>query len=314
MNESSPPEVVAIVPSLGRSPVIEECLAALRRQTPRPRIVLVQQGDPPAEAVAARVDEVMQLAANVGFAAANNLAIDATTEPWVLTVNDDAVLADDWLEQVFDVAAAAGPRRTVQGANVDLHDPERIDGCGLQWNRWWQAVQIHTGEQANGLPAAPFEIAGASATAALYRRSALEDSRLPTGDVFDSTFESYYEDVDLALRLAALDVVAVCVPAARARHLGSATGKTLGRRKARLVYRNRLLTLLRVAGPGFFRLLPRVVARDLADAVRTPGLAPSIGAAWAAAARRAPKALLAGGSSRQLRRLTRQPTRAEGLP
>ena len=46
-----------------------------------------------------------------------------------------------------------------------------------------------------------FEVAGVSATAALYRRDALMRVS-PLGEVFEPSFFAYYEDVDLSLRLA----------------------------------------------------------------------------------------------------------------
>ncbi|HYG65193.1 MAG TPA: hypothetical protein VEL74_21610, partial [Thermoanaerobaculia bacterium] len=134
----------------------------------------------------------------------------------------------------------------------------------------------------------PREVFGVSATAALFRRSAL-----PAGDVFDPRLGSYYEDVDLAVRLRADGWRALLVPAARARHAGSATGKTLGSRRWRLIHGNRHLVAARLLGRSYWTRLPRLVLRDLVDLGRAAltgegALAAGIAGGWGRAARLLP--------------------------
>ena len=76
--------------------------------------------------------------------------------------------------------------------------------CGIDWNPWWQAVQIGHGRPAPPVTAEPREIFGVSATAALYRRAALQDLGEET---FDPDLGSYYEDVDLAAAEAAREAL-----------------------------------------------------------------------------------------------------------
>lgn len=130
------------------------------------------------------------------------------------------------------------------------------------------------------------EVFGVSATAAVYRRSALDavarepressPGPLPPGlappsEVFDSRLVTYYEDADLACRLRRAGYRALSVPAARARHRGSATAGGMGSGRWRLVYGNRYLVLADLLGRGFWRRLPRLAARDLADLARAAG-------------------------------------------
>jgi GT2 family glycosyltransferase len=174
-------------------------------------------------------------------------------------------------------------------------EPERIDGCGLGWNRWWQAIQIGHGEPLPPLPltgedqvpdlpppaaaAAVAEVFGVSATAALFRRSALEQVALAGGQVFDSRLVSYYEDAELAGRLRAAGFSALLVPAARARHAGSASGRTAaaGRVRWRLIYGNRYLAAARLLGRGLWPRLPLMVLRDLLDVIGPADLLHALG-------------------------------------
>ena len=49
-----------------------------------------------------------------------------------------------------------------------------MDSAGLEWNRRGEAVPVLSGADASLAPREPFEVSGVSATAALYRREALE--------------------------------------------------------------------------------------------------------------------------------------------
>jgi GT2 family glycosyltransferase len=257
--------VSAIVPTLGRSPYLLDCLRALRREGGEAlEIVVVDQGEAPVDLPPELGVRVLREGSNQGFAIANNRGIAAASGELVAAVNDDALVMEGWLAPL-EAALRADPRlAAVQGVNLVLGEEPRLDGCGIAWNRWWQAVQVKRGEEAPGTGHPPFEIYGASATAALYRRSALARVS-PEGAVFDPQLVTYYEDVDLAIRLRAAGFGALCVPAARARHAGSFTSLTLGRARWALLYGNRWLIVARLLGRGFWLRLPLLLLRDLLD-------------------------------------------------
>jgi GT2 family glycosyltransferase len=344
------PLVTAVVPTVGRSPLLAACLAALRAQrgAGETEILVVDQADSPVALPAGLADRVLRPGRNLGFAGGTNLGIAAARGAFVATVNDDALVAPDWLA-ILTAALLADPgAAAVQGVNLQLDSPapaaaqptgagpaattttaistgrtgamspppdtpalpslaprppERLDGCGLAWNGWWQAVQLGHGDELAGfavLNAAPpppyaIEIFGVSATAALFRRAALERVA-PAGNVFDPRLVSYYEDAELAGRLRAAGFRALLAPRARAQHAGSASGRTASRERWRLIYGNRYLAAARLLGRGFWPRLPAMVCRDLADV-----LSPR---AWRAAPhRRAPIAGIALGWARAARLL-----------
>ncbi|MFL6232636.1 MAG: glycosyltransferase family 2 protein [Thermoanaerobaculia bacterium] len=251
----------AVVLTMGRSPLFVPCLEALRREGVE--IVVVDQGvsiDVPA----GLADQVLRPGRNLGFAAGNNLGLSAATGDLVAPVNDDLLVAPGWAERLLAALAADPGAGSAQGVNLVLDHPDLADGCGIAWNRWWQAVQVGHGEPAPGPEGAVSEIFGVSATAAVYRREALREVA-PDGEVFDNRLGFYYEDVDLACRLRAAGWRALLVPAARALHAGSLTGRTMSRQRWMLVYGNRWVVVKRYLGGGFWPRVPLLAVRDGLD-------------------------------------------------
>jgi GT2 family glycosyltransferase len=286
----------AIVPSLGEAPGIERGLDRLRGELERAgaALVWVQQGSRPAPTLDRPGERLLRLEGRSGFARAVNAGIAAAGEvDWLALVNDDLEVEPGWLATLAAALEADARLGAVQGVNLVAARPELADGCGIGWNRWHQAVQIGHGEPAPPADAPPFEVLGVSATGALYRRSALEACRTARGELFDERLGSWYEDVELAIRLRSAGWMSRCVPRARAAHLGSATGgRRPFRRSVRLV-RNRWLVAASLLGRSLPRELPRLAARDLTDLAHALGageLRRALGypAGWLLAAGRLP--------------------------
>ena len=216
----------AVVLTLGRSPLLVPCLEALRREGGSElEILVVDQGEAPADLPAGLADRVLRPGKNLGFAAGNNLGIAAAAGDWVATVNDDAVVEPGWLSSLIAALEAYPGAVAAQGVNVQLAAPniadsvDVADGWGLAWNGWWQAVQLGHGEPVPDAKLAVQEVFGVSATAAVYRRSALLRVAV-NGEVFDPRLFAWYEDADLAGRLRAAGGRALLVPGPRVRHAG----------------------------------------------------------------------------------------------
>jgi GT2 family glycosyltransferase len=186
---------------------------------------------------------LVTFSSNLGFAGAANEGIARTRSLFVLLLNNDAVLAPDYVARLaarltFDDRLAA-----VQGL-VLTGDGREIDTAGLDWNRRGEAVPVLAGTSPGQAPKDVFEVSGVSATATLYRRAALQ-SVAPHGEVFERSFFAYYEDVDLSLRLSRAGWRFACEPAALCRHEGSRTGRRTPARRAVWTARNRWRTLFR---------------------------------------------------------------------
>lgn len=252
-------KVAAVVPTLGASPHLERCLAALAEEGAT--TVVVAQG----ELGGIAADRVVRSERPLGFAVAVNRGLDATAEGLVAVVNDDAIVEPGWSEVLRSALEEDPAAGAVQGIQLCLEDPRQLDGAGIAWNRWWQAVQLGQGEPATTVRE-PREIFGVSATAALLRREAILRLREHDGYVFDPRLDSYYEDVDLAGRLRRLGYTALCHPAARALHAGGATSEAAPRWREIRIRGNRYAVLARLLGRSLWPRLPLLLLRDLLDA------------------------------------------------
>jgi GT2 family glycosyltransferase len=186
---------------------------------------------------------VVAFSQNRGFAGGANEGIARTRSRFVLLLNNDAVLAPDYAARLAARLALDDRLAAVQGLVLSA-DGGRVDSAGLEWNGRGEAVPVLAGVVATAAPAESFEVSGVSATAALYRREALEAVG-PQGQVFEDSFFAYYEDVDLSLRLARLGWRFACDPSAVAHHEGSRTGRRTPWRRAFWTARNRWRTLFR---------------------------------------------------------------------
>ena len=91
-----------------------------------------------------------------------------------------------------------------------------------------RVVEMETGEEWRERSGA-LEVFGVSGTAPIIRRSAIEQILLPDGNMFDESYHSYKEDVDLAYRLRSAGYKAYTLLDAVAYHDRSAVGlKDLG--------------------------------------------------------------------------------------
>jgi GT2 family glycosyltransferase len=167
------------------------------------------------------------------------LALTDAAVEFVLTLNNDAMPAPLFLERL--IAAADGSPRDYgswQGKVVSAAEPRLIDAVGLELTRDSLATQVGYLEvDARQYPSG--DVYGVNAAAALYSRQFIEDVAID-GELFDSDFFAYLEDVDLAVRGVGAGWKAAYVSDAVAHHVGSATGGVESPFKWRVTSRNKL--------------------------------------------------------------------------
>jgi GT2 family glycosyltransferase len=281
--------VAAVIPTLGKSPLLTRCLTALGGPARGVERIVVVPADTADLVPPDSVERVVPLSARAGFSVATNVGIAAAGDrEYVATVNDDAIVEAGWLDSLLGVLDGNPRAGAAQGVNLRLDAPERVDGCGLTWNHRWQAAQIGAGDPPPDRAAPPREVFGVSATAALYRHAALSAARGAHG-VFDERLDSFYEDVELSGRLRGAGFTAWCVPAARAAHAGSLTAARTPVARTAWIYGNRFLVLAALLGREWHQARARALRADLVDALRAlaaPRTLAGIALGWARAARR----------------------------
>jgi len=171
----------------------------------------------PAEAGQARNDRVVitQNPTNIGFAAGHNQIFALSQTSYYLALNQDVYLEPGCLDKLVQVLehnprlAVVGPR--VMKWNFGDGPNSIVDSLGLQVYRNRRVVEIDAGEKFTGVSNDVQTVFGVSGAVVLARRQAIE----AVGGLFDSTLNSYKEDVDLAYRLnaagweAAIDLGAI---------------------------------------------------------------------------------------------------------
>lgn len=160
---------------------------------------------------------------NVGFAPAHNRAFRETSAEYFLLLNQDMYLMPDCLKimvgflDVHSEVAAVAPRLMKWNFNninptVKSFDSDglyksfsnQIDAVGLKIFRSRRVVEWFAQQQWTGKSGNEFvEVFGVSGAFPMYRRRVIREVVYAGGQIFDETYHSYKEDVDLSWRLAA---------------------------------------------------------------------------------------------------------------
>ncbi|PWT98140.1 MAG: glycosyltransferase family 2 protein [Terriglobia bacterium] len=198
---------------------------------------------------------------NLGFAAAQNLAIRHSSAPWVLALNPDVLLTPGFLRSVIEAAdldpragSVSGKLLSIGPGFTPLPEP-RIDSTGI----YFTPAMRHFDRGWHELDEGRFQrreyVFGASAAAALYRREMIEDISID-GEFFDPDFFTYREDADVAWRAQLMGWRCIYTPSAVAHHVRTVSPEN--RRSVSPVInmhsvKNRFLLRIKNATPGLLR-------------------------------------------------------------
>lgn len=220
---------------------------------------------------------------NLGFSGGHNHFIQASDAEFVLPLNPDTELTPAYTRNVLaafldpGVAAAEGkmlkPDPLPDGTAI-------LDGTGMSISRTRRAGERGQLQPDRGQFDQSTDVFGVSATAAMYRKSALERVKHGASEYFDEDLFTYWEDLDLAWRLRLAGFSCRYVPQAVVYHSRSANQsqdgvthiqsfventRSLSLRVAQWDWRNHLLTIIKNDfGVSLLRDLPRIVAREVA--------------------------------------------------
>ncbi|MEO0398466.1 MAG: glycosyltransferase family 2 protein [Pseudomonadota bacterium] len=270
---TSMPRVSVIIVNYNSGDRLQKCLSALDGQTFSDFDVLVvdnASSDNSIKNAKAHSEKLVldinwiDSNANLGFAAANNLAAERATGEWLAFLNPDAYAKPDWLEKLLAAAKKFAWADAFGSTQLDAEDPSTIDGAGDCLLAFGIPYRSAFGWPIERLPPTS-ECFAPCAAAALYRRSVFEAL-----DGFDERFFCYGEDVDLGFRLRLRGGRIVQVADAVVLHEGSGT---TGRYSDFTVYhgnRNKIwLTFKNMPGILYWPLLPLQILANLALLLRS---------------------------------------------
>jgi GT2 family glycosyltransferase/SAM-dependent methyltransferase len=247
---------VVVIPTWDGAALLADCLDALLAQTLRPdHVIVVDNGskDETLQLLARKYPwvDVVPLPTNTGFAYAVNCGIRASTERFIVLLNNDARPEPQWLEALV-CAAMSDPasgfvtsRLLDESGTVVESTGDFIDWAGVPRQRDYSRPDVDVTDSAT-------DVFSGCGGATLYRRAMLDDIGL-----FDERFFAYYEDVDLGFRAQLKGYSGTYVAGARVRHIGSATSNRRPGLKIRLSVRNNWWLVLKNAP---LPILPRMLA------------------------------------------------------
>jgi GT2 family glycosyltransferase len=257
--------VAVIIVNYNGGEIVLRCLEALRKQTLRPhRILLVDNAsrDHSLAVIEGTFPEVETIPAtkNLGFAAANNLAVQKAGDcRWVALLNPDAFPEPTWLENLVK-ATERFPQHSFFGSTQLRYGAcDELDGTGDVYHvsgmSWQRDFGLPASKNMRGFD----EIFSPCAAAALYLREAF----LQAGG-FDEAFFLQLEDVDLGFRLRLLGYRCLHVPDAIVHHMGSAVLGKNSESADYYVHRNMVWTFIKnMPGPLLWKYLPQHILVNL---------------------------------------------------
>lgn len=218
------PVASVVVLAFRRADVLERCLWSLAQHRSRHpfEVTVVANGVAPEvrdvlrdRVVGARV---VSSRVNRGFAGGCNLGVASTSAPFVVLLNDDAVVEPGWLDALVDRAASSAGVGVV-GPLVLFPSGTVQDAGGAIGDDRMPAVVGRFADRSAPVASSPRRVEYASCCATLVRRTAWE----AVNGMDERFYPAYFEDVDLCLRLARLGWEIWFEPAAVVRHEESAS-------------------------------------------------------------------------------------------
>lgn len=167
--------------------------------------------------------EIISNQRNLGFAAANNQALAQATGDMLVLLNCDAYLDGGFARAAWEVLCANDNIGTVVAKILKDDGSWVIDSAGHIMHTDRTPGHIGKGEHDQGQYDLGGFVFGGTAAAIAYRAEMLAEVAT-SGEVFDSSFFAYYEDVDLDWRANLAGWLAYYEPRCIAYHRGHGSG------------------------------------------------------------------------------------------
>jgi O-antigen biosynthesis protein len=192
--------VAVIIASWNRSGDLRRALQSIfANKYPELEVIVVDNASTDDAAdVAASFEgvKVIRNAENLGFAEANEIGLRQTRADYIALVNNDALLAEDWIHKLVDfldkhpnAAAAGGKQYFWNDDNPPLDRTNKYYGYTIIVDGTPNA-QVNTSDDVR-------EVATLSGAAVMIRRTAIDDVGPP---FLDPLFFAYYEETDFFSR------------------------------------------------------------------------------------------------------------------
>lgn len=267
--ELTPPLVHAIILTWNSGQDIFECLRALLASDYAALcVIVIDNGSTDGTPERVRHDfpqiQVMPNAHNLGFAQANNLAMQAALEQhtdYMFLLNDDALVEPTTLTQLVATAEQDRSVGLAGPAIESYYNPAQVY-CGAHFDLETVFPQEALADSTH---TSSFDTGYVPGCAVLIRSDAARQVGL-----LDENYFSYWEDTDLSMRFRRAGYRVVAVPKARVRHKGTLDQSVDKAALATFLYRrNQFLFARKFKSPWARRWFLRYYAWDALTEIHT---------------------------------------------
>lgn len=246
----TPPLLSVVIVNWNTRALLAECIAAVAREAASAAydIWVVDNGSTDDSVVMLRRDfphvHLIESKVNLGFAGANNLAMQRSTGHYLLLLNTDAIVRPGAIQALLQLAETA-PRAGIVGAHL-LNPDGTFQASYTNFPTLWQEFLIlstlgrrlrgprypsHPAEEDKG----PQRVDYVEGACLLVRRAALEQ----VGGL-DEGYFMYAEEVDWCKRMRAAGWEVWYTPAAQVVHIGGASSANRKPNREADLYRSRV--------------------------------------------------------------------------
>jgi hypothetical protein len=242
---------VAIV-TFNSKNLIETCLSSVFNQDFRNlEVIIVDNGsvDGTVNFIRERYPWVILIEneKNLGVCKARNQAIEISRGIWILTLDCDVVLENNFLQNIRSYTDNLSPGIGALQPKILKPDKKTIHSCGIYLSKPLRRFHdLGQGKRDSGQFDKSRYIFGLCAAAALYNRGMLRELKESTG-YFDERFFFLVEDVDLSWRLQNKGWKAMFAPQAVCYHSGNSSNCDKKTRQF-LCFRNRYYSIMKNEG------------------------------------------------------------------
>ncbi len=187
--------------------------------------------------------KLMKNSENLGPSRARNQGIMTSQGEWVLVLDCDLILANDFLMKTSELLRKVAPEVGMLQPKILSTDHKKIYSCGIYFSYLMRFYDMGMGKKETGVFNKPRNVFGACSAAAFYRRKMLEEIKEPAG-YFDERFFFLAEDVDLSWRAQNKGWKALFNPDLVCFHEGNSSN-TKKEVRQYLCFRNRLFAIIK---------------------------------------------------------------------
>ena len=233
-----PNKITIVIPNFNGIHFLKECLDSVKKQNFSFYDVIIIDNaseDHSIEYINDNYPEftLIENEKNLGFAAAVNQGIKASTSEYIFLLNNDVELEFDCISNLLKCIKRDKNIFAVSSKMIQYYDRCKIDDAGDEYTLLGWTKKVGDGKSTDRYKDER-EIFSACAGAALYRKSVFNEIGL-----FDEQFFAYMEDVDIGYRSRIYGYKTLYCPKAVVYHRGSgSSGSKYNRFKIKLAARN----------------------------------------------------------------------------